>query len=173
MIRKKLQIAKDSPDFWCWKAHTQDSRVWKVEQVRSRSLIHPTSDARRRSNAKPARWSNLVAVACAAHCQRSMVYVQPCLFVLSPIWRPSAEIIFSSWLEAANKLASCCKHCAVVRGCRPAKSQLRRLDYWIRPRPSPACFCNDVHLSLLFQCRCVFVASGTSVIGQSIPIEFH
>ena len=33
VIRKKLQIAKDSPDFWCWKAHTQASRVWKVERV--------------------------------------------------------------------------------------------------------------------------------------------
>eukprot|EP00439_Symbiodinium_sp_Y106_P049468 s3229_g6.t1 len=74
VIRKKLQIAKDSPDFWCWKA--QQCKTCPVE--------------------------------------------------------PSAEIIFSSWLEAANKLASCCKHCAVVRGCRPAKSQLRRLDYWIR-----------------------------------------
>ncbi|CAE7229350.1 Efr, partial [Symbiodinium necroappetens] len=45
VIRKKLQIAKDSPDFWCWKA--QQSKTCPVE--------------------------------------------------------PSAEIIFSSWLEAANR----------------------------------------------------------------------
>ena len=92
VIRKKLQIARENPDFWCWKA----SRSFICESLGTDFIDLHLRHSRARA----------VQLWTLAKLGRTWVFRAGRAGMLTdhlwPLLRPSSEIIFCSWLEALS-----------------------------------------------------------------------
>lgn len=87
VIRKKLQIARENPDFWCWKVSRSELRMFGN---RLHSWISGTAE-QELSSCEP--WLSLAELGVRAEGLGCWLW---------PLLRPSSEIIFCSWLEALS-----------------------------------------------------------------------
>ena len=87
VIRKKLQIARENPDFWCWKVSRSELRMFGN---RLHSWISGTAE-QELSSCEP--WLSLAELGVRAEGLGCWLW---------PLLRPSSEVIFCSWLEALS-----------------------------------------------------------------------